>query len=118
MLTKAQINLMGLVVSGDVDGLTIYTDHRGRKVAFPAAPPSKPLTEWQLAWQRNLKTGMALWRRLSVRERLDYRRACDLAGLCMLGHNLWLHCYLGGDREILETFKWQYGLSLTPPPDL
>jgi hypothetical protein len=118
MLTPSQINAMGFVVSGDVDGLTIYTDRYGRKIAYPAAPPKKPPTIWQLAWRRNLAMGMRLWRDLSNDERHAYRRVCDAASLCMLGHNLWLHVYLAADYELLSTLAEQYAITLTPPPEL
>ena len=118
MLTADQISCLGFNVSGDVDGLTIYTTRRGRKVAFAQSPPSKPLSVWQLAWQRNFRVGMAIWRRLSQPERDAYRRVCDAACLCMLGHNLWLHAFLGGDNRLLETLESQYHIPLTKPPKL
>jgi len=118
MFSATQLSMIGLKVSGDVAGLTIYTDRYGRKVAYHAAPPTKPLTEWQLAWQRNLRVGMILWRRLTPYDRLEYRRACDAASLCMLGHNLWLHVYLAGDYGILAALNRQYGLHLVAPPKL
>jgi hypothetical protein len=118
MITDSQISMLGFRVSGDVDGLTIYTDRRGKKVAFAQSPPSKPLSVWQLAWQRNFRVGMALWSRLSTEERLAYRRVCDLACLCMLGHNLWLHVFLAADYTLLETLTCQYKIPLTAPPRL
>lgn len=118
MLTLEQINLLGIGVSGDVDGLTIYTDRRGRKVAFPKSPPTKPWSAGQLAWKANLAYGMKLWRNLTPDQRLQYRKACDLASLCMLGHNLWLHCYLTQDLDLIATLCAQYRLNLVPPPAL
>lgn len=118
MLTQSQISCLGFRVSGDLDGLTIYTDRRGKKIAFAQSPPSKPLSVWQLAWQRNFRVGMLLWGRLSTAEKLAYRRVCDLASLCMLGHNLWLHVFLAADYGLLETLQCQYRIPLTAPPRL
>jgi len=118
MLSKAVIDCLGINVSGDLAGLTIYTTRRGKKVSFLQSPPTKALSVWQLAWQRNFRWGMFLWRDLTQSERENYGRVCDLASLCMLGHNLWLHAYLGGDNRLLESLSCQYQIPLRLPPPL
>jgi hypothetical protein len=111
-------SVLGLNVSGDLDGYTIYTNRKGKKVSFAQAPPRKPLSVWQLAWQRNFRWGMALWKSLSAAERANYRRVCDLARLCMLGHNLFLHSYLAADFALLDTLECHYRIPLRRPPPL
>ena len=118
MLSQSVISSLGLNVSGDLAGLTIYTTRRGRKVAFLQSPPTKALSVWQLAWQRNFRWGMSLWRALTQIERENYQRVCDLASLCMLGHNLWLSCYLSGNTRLVETLSCQFKIPLRLPPPL
>jgi hypothetical protein len=115
-LTPSQVSVLGFQVSGDLAGSTIYTTRKGKKVVFAQSPPRKPLTVWQLAWQRNFRVGMALWSRMSPSDRLAYRRVCDAAKLCMLGHNLFLHAFLGGDNSTLDTLECQYQIPLRKPP--
>jgi len=116
--TSDNFSLLGLIVSGDVDGLTIYTDRRGRKVCYAAAPPSVPATPLQLAWKSRFALGMKFWSLLTPAERLDYRRVCDAASLCMLGHNLWLHLYITQNLSLWKTLVAQYGIPLAQPPEL
>jgi len=118
MLTRQQIDALGLAVSGDLDALTIYTDRHGRKIAYPAAPAAKPPTPEQGQWRSNLAVGMFLWSQLPREERAKYRLACDRLSLCMLGHNLWLHIFLRQDYHLLDTIEAQTGLALQPPPPL
>jgi len=111
-------SVLGFRVSGDLGGYTIYTNRKGKKVSFAQAPPRKPLSVWQLAWQRNFRWGMACWRSLTSEEKQNYRRVCDLSCLCMLGHNLFLHAYLASDNSLLETLECQYQIPLRMPPAL
>jgi hypothetical protein len=115
-LTQQVIDILGFSVSGDLDGSTIYTTRKGKKVWFAQAPPRKPLSVWQLAWQRNFRIGMILWSRLTQEQRHAYRRVVDCARLCMLGHNLWLHAFLSADNRLLETLECQYRIPLVRPP--
>jgi hypothetical protein len=117
-LTESQISCLGFNVSGDVAGLTIYTNRKGKKVFYEAAPPRTPPSVWVQAWRRNFKFGMIMWRSLSEQERENYRRVCDLASLCMLGHNLWLHAYLSRDHHVLEALSCRYQIPLRRPPPL
>lgn len=116
--TNEACSLLGLMVSGDVDGFTIYTDRHMRKICYPAAPPSVPASPLQLAWKARFKLGMRFWSLLSVDERHAYRRVCDAASLCMLGHNLWLHIYIRQDLTLWETLQSQYAIPLAKPPVL
>jgi len=118
MPTTDYVSLLGLVVSGDVDGLTIYTDRRGHKIAYAAAPPAVPPSALQLAWRNVFRHAMTLWRSLPQVDRDLYRRVCDDACLCMLGHNLWLHIYITQDYRLWSTLKSQYHLPLAQPPGL
>jgi hypothetical protein len=101
-----------------VDGYTIYTDRFGRKVFYAAAPPSVPATPLQLAWRARFALGMQFWRQLSPAEKAAYRRVCDAASFCMLGHNLWLHLYVTQNTALRETLQRQYRIQLASPPIL
>lgn len=118
MFTRDQLNLMGFIVSGDVDGITIYTDKRGRKVAYPAVTPSVPWSPLQLAWKARFALGMKFWRTLTPSQKLDYRRVCDLSSLCMGPANLYLHFYIRQNRTLWQTLCQQYSIPLVFPPCL
>ncbi len=108
--------MLGLIVSGDIDGLSIYTDRHGRKIAYPKAPPEKPASPLQ-TWQRTrFKNAMSNWRNATQAQREDYEQVSLLASLAMTGLNLWLHFSLKGRPPALATLSRQTGITLTMPP--
>lgn len=106
--------ILGLRVSGDLAGFTYYTNRRGRTVAYLAAPPLRPPTPAQLVWRGRWRTAMANWRSLPPSARTAYRAVCDYYGLCMLGHNLWLHLCLGTRTELWFSLQRGSRISLAP----
>ena len=58
-------HLLGIVVSGDLDGMTIYTDRYGRKTAFQKAPPTSPPTEVQQYQRDRFSEAMRLYAMLT-----------------------------------------------------
>lgn len=106
---------LGRVVSGDLDGITIYTNRRGRKVAFPKAPPLSPPSPLQRYQQGRWKLAMQGWRSLTNQQRLDYAKAVRMLSLCLVGNALWIGlCCRPTDNE-WQTLCRQTQLPLAQP---
>lgn len=106
---------LGLIVSGDVDGLTIYTDRHGRKVAYPKAPPKEPPTQMQVDVRARFTAAQAEYMGLSVPEKHAYELLTKAVALCMTGQNLFISVAMKRTFGILETLQLQTGISVTPP---
>jgi hypothetical protein len=110
--------MLGFRVSGDLDGLTLYTNRRGRTVAFAKSPPQKPPTASQLAARARFAAAMQAWRDLTPVQRDFYLRACDLASLCMIGQNLFLSMCLTGVEPRFSELCDALDFYPPPPPEL
>lgn len=106
---------LGLIVSGDVDGLTIYTDRHGRKIAYPKAPPKEPPTEKQVALRLRFKLAQAQFMALSLSDRASWEQICLKSSLCMTGQNLLIHVAMKNAFGLLDTLMMQTGITVTPP---
>ncbi len=104
--------LFGTWVSGDIDGLTIYTDRFGRKVAFPKAPPDKPPSPEQVALRARFKTAQENWKALTDIEKKNLEDAMRKANAVMTGQNLFISVSLTNDQEAYATVQRQTGISL------
>ena len=109
---KKLFPFLGLNVNGDMGGLTFYTRRDGKQVAYPVAPPLVPASPLQKERRDAFRTAMTAWRSLPEDERRKYREVCDLLGLCMLGHNLFINLRLHPDPELLRTLQQQSGIVL------
>lgn len=109
-------SMLGLVVSGDLAGQTIYTDRHGRKTFFVQAPPLKPPSPMQLAQRARFRVALENWALASTSDRSGYEAISLAAGLCMTGLNLWIHVSLQGSLQFLATLQRQTGISVGDPP--
>jgi len=109
-------NLLGLQVSGDVGGFTIYTDRFGRKTVFPKAPPEKPPSSFQLDVRRRFKSAQAAWSALSSEEKANLESACTKTSLPLTGQNLYLSIALKNDQDGRLTIQRQSGITLPEIP--
>lgn len=108
-------SLLGLIVSGDIDGLTIYTDRFGRKVAYPKAPPKEPPTQMQVDVRARFKSAQAEYMALTATEKADYELLTKAASLCLTGQNLFISVAMKRNFGILDTLMSQTGINVTPP---
>jgi len=108
-------DLIGMLVSGDVAGLTVYTRDDGRKVWFPVAPPDKPPSEMQLHQRERFRDAQAAWGSLSYSERAALEQAAAVLSLPLTGQNLFIHVALTDDQEALSTVERQSGRVLVHP---
>ncbi len=112
------LNVLGLIVSGDIDGITIYTDRYNRKVGYPKAPPKEPPTEFQVYYRTRFKTAQANYMALSVAEKKDYEDLSRASSICMSGQNLFIHVALKHSFGLLDTLQRQTGITVVPPDPL
>ncbi len=106
---------LGLIVSGDVDGLTIYTDRYGRKVAYPKAPPKEPPTEIQVASRARFKAAQVQYMNLASAQQTAYEDLARAASLSMTGQNLLIHVAMKHSQALLDTLQLQWGITVVPP---
>lgn len=108
-------SILGLIVSGDVDGLTIYTDRHNRKVAYPKAPPDKPPTKMQTDVRDRFKAAQAEYMGITAQQKQDYESLTKAASLCMTGQNLFIHVAMKHSYALLVTLQDQTGITVVPP---
>lgn len=106
---------LGLIVSGDVADVTIYTDRFGRKVAYPKAPPKEPPTALQVNQRARFTAAQAQYMALSLSDRKDWENLAIKASLCLTGQNLLIHVAMQHAFKLLGTLIQQTGISVTPP---
>ena len=110
-------SLWGMVVSGDIGDLTVYTDRFGKKVAFQKSPPKKPPTDLQIAQRERFRLAQVEYMGLTPLQKADYELLVTRASLCLTGQNLFIHVGLKGDFNVLDTIQRQHGVSVIAPTD-
>ena len=105
-------NLLGIWVSGDLGGLTIYTDRFGRKTAFPKSPPEKPPTQNQIDQRERFRAAQAAWSSLTTIEKENLEDAVKKVSLCMTGQNVYMSAKMMGNTEFWKTLQRQSGITL------
>ena len=99
--------LMGIWVSGDIGGLTIYTDRFGRKVAFPKSPPQEPPSEAQVHQRDRFRRAQVAWKALTDAEKTQLEIASVRGSLVMTGQNLFMSVAMRDDNIALQTLAKQ-----------
>lgn len=108
--------LLGLRLSGDIGGITLYQTKRGKTVAYPAASPKQPPSIHQLHRRNRWSNAVFNWTAAAESVRIDYE-ACTLRlSLPATGHNLWMHLSFAQDPLALAAFNHASGLHLPMPP--
>lgn len=108
-------SILGLIVSGDCSGETIYTDRHGRKVHFPVAPPKEPPTVYQVEIRNRFKAAQAEYMSLSAADKYQWEELARKTSLCMTGQNLLIHVAMKRTYDVLDTLMLQSGITVTPP---
>jgi hypothetical protein len=116
MALSLPANALGLIVSGDVAGYTIYTDMLGRKVAFPQAPPKEPPSPLQISHRARFRMAQEAWTALTDSEKAVLELATQRASLAMTGQNLYIAIALKNQPGLVETLERQTDLSLPAIP--
>lgn len=108
------LRFLGMRPTGDLGPLTIYTNKRGRMVAFPKAPPLKPASMFQNAQRNRFRAVGRLWQTLTQDQRNEWQEAADAAGLYCTGFNLFLYYEITRDEASITTIERQTGRTLLP----
>jgi len=107
---------IGLIVSGDVGALTIYTDRFGRKVWYPKSPPKKAPSPLQSVQRQRFACAIQTWNATFPAERRQYERLSQKASLACTGLNLWIHLAFNQDALELDTLNRLAGENAILPP--
>ena len=108
-------NMLGLMFSGDIANLTLYTDRNQKKVAFPKDVPQKPPTEKQLALRNRFRLAQQEYMKLTDIQKYDLEQLTIKSSLALTGQNLWISVAMTGNTKTLETLQRQTGIT-TPIP--
>lgn len=114
MAKTIPLNLLGTRVSGDLGGLTTYTNQHGLKVAYPIAPPKEPVSVRQQLNRNRFAWAAAKWKQLSEGEKTDLENATRATSLVLTGQNLWISASMRGNISGYNRVSRQSGVSLPP----
>lgn len=115
-LSPMASNVLGLVVSGDLGDLTIYTDRFGKKIVFPKSPPKDPPSAAQTVQRERFRSAQQAYMALTSQEKIAYEDLALAASLCATGQNLFIHVSLKHSFEFLATLQRQWGIPVPNPP--
>ena len=115
---KNLIHLFGFVAWGDFGPLTMYRSARGRIVAYPKSPPTKPPTPWQISQREAFRAAARLWAIFAPSLKPNWERAAKRLSLKCTGYNLFLFFILKEGEAYIRTLERQSALQLLPqaPP--
>lgn len=109
-------NALGLIVSGDVAHVTIYTDRHGRKVEYPIAPPTKPPSRLQRIQRDRFRRAQAAWMALSDADKATLERVVANCSLALTGQNLYIALALRNNLRLQESLSRHTGLTVPAIP--
>jgi len=109
------LSLMGLDLSGDLDGWTIYQTRRGRLVAYPASPAMKPPTPSQKQQRARFKFAQLQWRSLTTANKKAWEQITNSLSLVMTGQNLFISLQLVDRSSMWPTVVRRTKTTLTYP---
>lgn len=116
MAETVPISMLGLQVSGDLGGLTIYTDRFGKKIFFPKSPPKEPASYMQMIQRFTFADAQELWSELSDDEKLNLEDATKRTSAPLTGQNLFISAYMRDDDSDFVTFARQANIELPTVP--
>jgi len=106
------INLIGLVVSGDLGDTTIYQNKNRKMVVFPKDYRQEPTSPARQAQQSRFQTAQQNWKNLSESEKESLEEMARRLSLCATGQNVYISVQLRNDVEGYSTLERQSGITL------
>ena len=110
--------LIGMTVSGDMNGETFYTNRFGRTVVYPHAPPKCPPTLAQIAQRYRFVMAIRTWQARPAYLQNQYIDVARRTGIRFTGLNLWISLSFSQDRGLINTLFNQTGIMLGMPPSV
>lgn len=109
-------NLIGMIVSGDIGPLTIYTDRFGRKVPFPRSPPKQPPSAKQSERRSQFRQAVINYMALSKGEKQKWENLTKKLSIPQTGQNLYISLSFSQDNSAFQTVLSQAHMTLALPP--
>lgn len=99
--------ILGFRPTGDIGGITIYTDKRGNIVAYPKAPPKEPPTYYQTRQRNRFRLCGRLWNLLEPSERHQWNTVANRSGAAIAGYTLFVWYQTMHDHAAIATLQRQ-----------
>lgn len=112
LMKKETINVLGLVVSGDLADMTIYTMKNGTKVFFEKAPPKEPPSPDQLTIRNRWRQAATGWKQLGEEGQRLWRLATTRAHARFTAYNIWVSLFVRPDPSAFQTLQNISGITL------
>lgn len=100
-----RLTFVGLRPTGDLAGLTAYSNRKGKVVWFPKSPPTKPASIRQLHQRYLFAAAAQGWRTLCISTQVKWKAAAAAAHLFLTGYTLWMSWRLKPDRGAMRTIE-------------
>lgn len=100
-------SLMGWNATGDMGGLTFYTNKRRKLTYFIKAPPKVPSNYWQQRNQNNFRLAAYAWNAIGKGARAAWERATKKLSLRITGYNLLVYYLTTADVDAIRTIEQQ-----------
>jgi hypothetical protein len=107
--------LLGFIIWGDLNEVTIYRDKQGKMVWFKKTYPDKPASQAQLDNRARMTGYAADWQALSAATRAQWELATKRANLTMHGYDLFIHWKFTADDPAIRQIERQTNTALLPP---
>lgn len=108
--------LLGFRVTGDIGGVSVWTDRHGRKTLYPIAPPKHPASTEQALFRTRFGQAVAAWKALTPTQKENLENACRMMSLRLTGQNLYVSAALKNMNANVQAIARQTGLTLPTVP--
>jgi len=105
-------SFLGFRPTGDLGGMTAWTNQRGRVVWIDKSPPLNPPSVLQQQFRDQFRLAATAWRAMPAERRAAWLLAARRAHLYITGYNLWVWFQRTNDAETIRTIERQTHLSL------
>lgn len=108
--------ILGIYVAGDLGDMTLYTNHKGRIIWFPRAPPTKPASDLQRMQRRRFGNAILNWRNLSLADKTAWCAAVKASGIDITSLGAWISLSMKPDPSGLALLQAHSLYTLPEPP--
>ena len=108
------LQLLGLRIQGDLDGITCWRSRQGGIIWFPRAPPRKPASALQTLQREKWRAILDDWNAFTDEQRANWMQLADRGHLHMHGMNLYIWWRCAQDDATIQTLEHQTGITVLP----